>query len=114
MTTNNDILDENYLSVQEVAKFRGVSRQRVYKWIEAGLACDHDRLGRCMVRRDDAAAWEPMDKSPGRPLTVTLRQIAKAKKMRRSGKTLSEIAVKIGVSKQVVFYHVGKNGGNEP
>ena len=63
-----------------------------------------------MVKRDDAAAWVPMDKSPGRPPIVTLGQIAKAKKMRRAGKTLSEIAAKMGISKQVVFYHVGKNG----
>ncbi len=57
---------DDYVTVPEAARIRGVSRQAVYKWCTKWGLRSKDVLGRLMVRKTDLEAFTPPQKS-GRP-----------------------------------------------
>jgi hypothetical protein len=50
---------ENYVTIMEAARQKGVTRQGVVDAIERGVLRSHVVFGRRVVCRDDVASWTP-------------------------------------------------------
>lgn len=57
--------DDMLMTIQEAAKLRGVTRTRIYQWIEEGRLRKEVRFGRSVVYRDEVLAIEALP--GGRP-----------------------------------------------
>ncbi len=57
--------DEMLITIQEAAKLRGVTRTRIYQWIDEGRLQKETRFGRSVVYRDAVMAIEALP--GGRP-----------------------------------------------
>jgi hypothetical protein len=83
-----------YLTVQEVADLRAVSKTTIHNWMERGLA--HENLfGRIVIQRADAEAFEP---GPvGQPRCIDDAMISAARKRMSKGEGIKSVALEFGV-----------------
>ncbi len=57
--------EELLMTIQDAAKLRGVTRTRIYQWIDEGRLRKETRFGRSVVYRDEVLAIEALP--GGRP-----------------------------------------------
>jgi len=60
--------EDALITIQEAAKLRGVTRTRIYQWIEEGRLRKEVRFGRSVVYRDEVLAIEALP--GGRPRKI--------------------------------------------
>ncbi len=51
---------EKLLTVQAAAEARGVSRARIYQWINEGRLTKYEKYGRTLVNREELDTIEPL------------------------------------------------------
>ena len=65
-------MNDDYLSVPQVAQLKGVSRSAVYKAVQEARLPSVRLVGRPAIKRSDAVAWVPGTRTgrrQGRPVT---------------------------------------------
>jgi len=65
LSTNNNIKSSDYLSISQVAKIRGVTRQAISKLIKKGKIECVKIGGHILIHKDDLIKFKPG--YPGRP-----------------------------------------------
>ena len=71
-------MQDEYLTVNQVAVAKGVSRNAVYKAVRDGRLAATTLVGRVAIRRTDADTWTPGERT-GRRKGVPTSDAAKAK-----------------------------------
>ncbi len=71
-------MNDDYLSVSQVAKLKGVSRNAVYKAVQDERLASRRLIGIVAIKRDDATAWTPKART-GRRKGIPTSEEAKAK-----------------------------------
>jgi excisionase family DNA binding protein len=77
-------MSSDYVSVNEAAEIKGVTRQRILQYINDGRLPAQKFADVYMIRREDLEAVEL--KSPGRPPKVKAEMGSKARKKKRGKK----------------------------
>ena len=70
---------ENYLTVTQAARLKGVSRQTVYAAIEDKRLPHATKLGRTVVKRADVLAWDLSLSKPGRKKGQPVSELHRAR-----------------------------------
>lgn len=70
-------MKHTYVSVQEAANLKGVSRTTVYKAIAQGLLSAETVMGKTGLRRKDVEGWQPERKTGRRKGTVLSQEVKK-------------------------------------
>lgn len=70
-------MNDDYLSVSQVAKLKGISRNAVYKAVSEGRLASV-RIAGVAIRRADAEAWTPKSRT-GRRKGIAASEAAKVK-----------------------------------
>lgn len=71
-------MQDEYLTVSQVATLKSVSRNAVYKAVHDGRLAATQLVGRVAIRRTDAHNWTPRERT-GRRKGVPTSEAAKAK-----------------------------------
>ena len=71
-------MQDEYLTVSQVATLKSVSRNAVYKAVHDGRLAATQLVGRVAIRRMDAQSWTPKERT-GRRKGVATSDAAKAK-----------------------------------
>lgn len=71
-------MNDDYLSVTEVAKLKDVSRNAVYKAVQEERLASRRLVGVVAVKREDAVAWVPKART-GRQKEIATTEATKAK-----------------------------------
>lgn len=71
-------MNEDYLTVGEVAQDKGISTSAVYKAIDQGRIGSQRILGRLALKRSEVAAWQPKERT-GRRVGSAMSEEGKAR-----------------------------------